>query len=99
MKIKDDNLVGKAAKDNSFVQIKVSFFAKARDIIGLVDLSMEVSSDSTTQDCVNKLVANFPNLEEIHGCIALALNKEYTTESAIFKHNDELAIIPSRKGG
>ncbi|KAG8490331.1 hypothetical protein CXB51_015964 [Gossypium anomalum] len=101
MKTKEDNLSGvqSVVKDGSFVQIKVLFFAKARDITGLTELSMEVSSGSTTQDCLKKLVAKFPNLDEICQCIVLALNEEYTTELAVVKDKDELAIIPPISGG
>ncbi|GKV05817.1 hypothetical protein SLEP1_g17783 [Rubroshorea leprosula] len=53
----------------------------------------------TTQDCLNKLVAKFPNLEDIHGCMVLALNEEYTTESTIVKDKDEWAIMPPMSGG
>lgn len=99
MQIANDNsLSSTTIDDNPFVHIKVLFFARACDITRLAELPLDVSSSSTTQDCLNKLVAKSPNLEDINGCMVLALNKEYTTESAIVKDKDDLAFIPPISG-
>ncbi|KAJ8759533.1 hypothetical protein K2173_007151 [Erythroxylum novogranatense] len=96
--VKAENADSQSSKKES-VKIKVLFFARARDIVGLPSMPLEVSSGSTASDCLNKLVALFPGLEELRGCMVLAVNEEYTTESAIIKEEDELAIIPPISGG
>ncbi|XP_065880413.1 molybdopterin synthase sulfur carrier subunit [Euphorbia lathyris] len=100
MEIVTQNGSGKQFDESdTSVKIKVLFFARAREVTGLSEMPLAVSSGTTTNECLNKLVAKFPGLDEIRSCIVLALNEEYATESTVVKEKDELAIIPPISGG
>ncbi|XP_020573591.1 uncharacterized protein LOC110019997 [Phalaenopsis equestris] len=81
------------------VKIEVLFFAKAREITGLADLSLQVPPCCSAGDCLKILLNKFPGLEKIYNSMVFAVNEEYAPESTILKNGDELAIIPPISGG
>lgn len=87
---------------NTTVNVKVLFFAKARELVSAEEESVIIESKMTASNLKVTVLEKFPALEPIQKSIILALNQEYLNEdenAITLKDGDEIAIIPPLSGG
>lgn len=80
-------------------KVQVLLFARARELAGVSEVTLEIEDGWTTLHCFEAIVANFPALKPITSCIVVALNQSYVSEPVGVKDGDELALIPPISGG
>ncbi|XP_076757018.1 molybdopterin synthase sulfur carrier subunit-like isoform X2 [Xylocopa sonorina] len=81
-------------------QVKVLFFAKARELTGKKECYITVSRKLSYADLLNKIISQF-KLESIRDSLILAVNEEFVSSDATLtlSEKDEIAIIPPLSGG
>lgn len=83
------------------VQVKVLFFAKARELAGINEINVEVPCKIHCKDLLQLICTTF-ELNDIKDIIILAKNSDYCEDpSALLTltKGDELAVIPPLSGG
>lgn len=84
------------------VKVKVLFFAKSRELVGLQDTEVETKRTQTLAQLLNTVLERYPTLAVIRNNIILAHNQEYLEnwgETLYLQDGDEIAIIPPLSGG
>eukprot|EP00094_Tigriopus_californicus_P009607 TCALIF_09262-PA protein Name:"Similar to VP15 Molybdopterin synthase sulfur carrier subunit (Zea mays)" AED:0.46 eAED:0.46 QI:0/-1/0/1/-1/1/1/0/85 len=83
------------------VSIKVLLFAKARELAGTHELTLNVVPNLSASDLVTQIEAQCPDLAILRGSFVLALNQDYVDHNQVLdlKSGDELAVIPPISGG
>ncbi|OQR84436.1 hypothetical protein THRCLA_23076 [Thraustotheca clavata] len=85
------------------VQIKVLYFAAARELIGAREEFIELNeSESVTTDSLRSFLGlKYPHAASYIKDITLAVNLEYVMNGEIrdLKQDDEVALIPPISGG
>lgn len=81
-------------------EVKLIFFAKAREIVGKNHIIIEVNSTISYKDLLKTVVDRFA-LGDIEKSIILCVNEEYCSASDTLhlSKGDEIAIIPPLSGG
>ena len=79
--------------------MKVLSFGIATDIIGLIEMEVELSSDDyTVGELRNNLISQYPKLEQLRS-LAFAVNEQYAENDCRLNDKDVVALIPPVSGG
>ncbi len=81
------------------MQVRVLFFGRLKDIVGLSEDRAEVSDAAKVEDVFGIYAQRFPDLAKFHPSVAAAINQVYAAWDAPVKANDEIAFLPPVSGG
>lgn len=80
-------------------EIKILFFAQARQIVGHDSITISVGDACTIRDLKTQLIAIQPNLTDLVARSAFAIDQNYATDDSIVTAGVEVALIPPVSGG
>jgi molybdopterin converting factor subunit 1 len=81
------------------VQVRVLFFASAREAAGCSGLELELPAGATVGDAREAIGERFPALEPRLVHVRFALDREFASAGAPLHEGAELAVIPPVSGG
>jgi molybdopterin converting factor subunit 1 len=79
--------------------IRVRLFARARDLAGLETVTVSLPAAATVCELRRRLAEQQPQLAELLGRSALAINQEFVEDTATVPTGAEAALLPPVSGG
>ncbi|NBB19440.1 molybdopterin synthase sulfur carrier subunit [Runella sp. CRIBMP] len=80
------------------MNLKILSFGIAKEIIGQLELPVQLSDSATVADLKQFLIAQFPDFQKLTS-LRVAVNTEYADDSTLLHSNDEIVLIPPVSGG
>ncbi len=84
---------------SSTINVKLKFFASAREAVGSKGLEMDVESGLKAEDILEIIIDKYPELKDLENQLILAVNKQTGKSDKIVKDGDEIAVLPPVTGG
>lgn len=81
------------------MRVRVLFFGRLREIVGLESEEAEVDPSSRVVDLFARYGARFPQLTDLRSSIAPSVNQEFALWEARLSSGDEVAFLPPVSGG
>ncbi len=80
------------------MNLKILSFGIAKEIIGQLELPIQLPDAATVADLKRFLTTQFPDFQKLSS-LRVAINTEYADDSAQLHPNDEIVLIPPVSGG
>jgi len=84
------------------VEVKILFFAKARELVAKSEDRIRLNSSVTGSEAKDAIFEGFPELRVIKNNCVIAHNEEYVSDwdtPLRLMDGDEIAVIPPLSGG
>ncbi len=80
------------------MNLKILAFGIAKEIIGQLELPVQLAEAATVADLKQYLTQQFPDFQKL-ASLRVAVNTEYVDDNAVLYPNDEIVLIPPVSGG
>jgi molybdopterin converting factor subunit 1 len=80
------------------MHLRILSFGIAKEIIGQLELPVQLSEAATVADLKQYLTQQFPDFHKL-ASLRVAVNTEYADDNAVLCPNDEIVLIPPVSGG
>ncbi|MGA8035261.1 MAG: molybdenum cofactor biosynthesis protein MoaE [Candidatus Acidiferrales bacterium] len=81
------------------MRVRVLFFGRLRDIVGVAQEDAELSEGARVDDLFERYGRQFPKLAEFRPSLAASRNLEYCDWKTVLAAGDEVAFLPPVSGG
>jgi molybdopterin synthase catalytic subunit len=81
------------------MQVRVLFFGRLKDIVGISEDRAELSEGARVEDLFARYGRRFPELDAFRASVAASVNQEFAEWRAPLASGDEVAFLPPVSGG
>ena len=81
------------------VRVKVLFFGRLRELIGLAEEAPELPEGATLEYVFARYAERFPKLAGFRGSMVVSRNQEFAAWDTRVAADDEIAFLPPVSGG
>lgn len=81
------------------VCVKVLFFGRLKEVIGLSEESAELSPGSDIEALFANFAARYPQLRQYRSSVVASRNQEFASWTTALSSGDEVAFLPPVSGG